>query len=163
MTESILGARGHACPVACYISNVIQWHKEFPSYYLVSSTRFFQPFSLVFLLCQQFFSVSVDSSQFFCLAFRWFSFAFFNSILALLESQGPTLSTSNPPQILPFPPHHHHYYHLHQFPSQLRHFHRPFPKHFSSRSHTCWQLFRRRKRLVPQAVLQVQANRPFTQ
>ena len=97
MTESILGARGHACPVACYISNVIQWHKEFPSYYLVSSTRFFQPFSLVFLLCQQFFSVSVDSSQFFCLAFRWFSFAFFNSILALLESQGPTLSTSNPP------------------------------------------------------------------
>ena len=98
MVPEVISLLACTCPVARYINHVIQWRIEFPSRYVVHATRFFQPFSLVFLphCSQSLLTVFVSflggfSLRFFCLNMTCHTL---NSILALLESQGHTLSTS---------------------------------------------------------------------
>ena len=98
LVPEVISLLACTCPVARYINHVIQWCIEFPSHYAVHPKRFFLPFSLVFLLCcsPSLLAVFVSffggfSSGFFCLNITCHTL---NSILASLESQGHTLSTS---------------------------------------------------------------------
>ena len=82
-------------------------------------------------------------------------------VLFFLNMPRHTLNSISAFRILRFPPHRrlfrHHYRQQFRFPSELRLCQRPFPKHFSSRFRTCQRLFGRTERLIPHAVLQVQA------